>query len=66
MGQKLRGVHLEGPFVNTSKRGAQPEQFLREPDLSQMQTYLDRFKDLIKMVTPGTRISGAALRWSLY
>ncbi|HAF61351.1 MAG TPA: N-acetylglucosamine-6-phosphate deacetylase [Anaerolineaceae bacterium] len=58
-GAKIAGVHLEGPYVNASKRGAQPEQFLREPDLSQIQTYLDHFKGFIKMVTLAPELPGS-------
>ena len=58
-GAAIAGVHLEGPYVNASKRGAQPEQYLREPDLSQMQVYLDRFKDFVKMVTLAPELPGS-------
>jgi N-acetylglucosamine-6-phosphate deacetylase len=58
-GAAIAGIHLEGPYVNASKRGAQPEQFLHEPDLSQMQAYLERFTGSIKMVTLAPELPGS-------
>ncbi len=31
---ELLGVHLEGPFVNVVKKGAQPEKHIKKPDLN--------------------------------
>ena len=33
-GARILGVHLEGPFVNRERRGAQPLEFIRKPDFS--------------------------------
>lgn len=32
LGAKVLGVHLEGPFLNPARRGAHPEEWLRDPD----------------------------------
>jgi N-acetylglucosamine-6-phosphate deacetylase len=58
-GARIVGVHLEGPYLNYAKRGAQPEQFLREPNIAEMQNLLDRFKGFIRMVTLAPELPGS-------
>lgn len=46
-GARILGVHLEGPFVNRERRGAQPLEFIRKPDFSLIKDYTD----VIKLIT---------------
>ncbi|SDB82223.1 N-acetylglucosamine 6-phosphate deacetylase [Pelagirhabdus alkalitolerans] len=48
---ELLGVHLEGPFVEQSKAGAQPAQFIKKPDLSLFNTWQQMAGGLIKTIT---------------
>ena len=49
-GARPLGVHLEGPFVNPVKCGAQPEEFILEPKICYLKDFL--IKDgLVKMIT---------------
>ena len=49
-GARPLGVHLEGPFVNPVKCGAQPEEFILEPKICYLKDFL--VKDgLVKMIT---------------
>jgi N-acetylglucosamine-6-phosphate deacetylase len=41
---RIPGIHVEGPFVSTARRGAIPENLIREPSIE----YLDRMKALSK------------------
>ena len=41
---RIPGIHVEGPFVSAARRGAIPENLLREPSIE----YLDRMKALSK------------------
>ncbi|MBA3439584.1 MAG: amidohydrolase family protein, partial [Pyrinomonadaceae bacterium] len=37
---EIIGVHVEGPFINLNKKGAQPKDGIRDPDLDQCREYL--------------------------
>ncbi|MFC2948727.1 N-acetylglucosamine-6-phosphate deacetylase [Virgibacillus sediminis] len=45
------GVHLEGPYVEKSKAGAQPVQYIKEPDVEQFNRWQDISGGLIRTVT---------------
>ncbi|MDM5299561.1 N-acetylglucosamine-6-phosphate deacetylase [Bacillus pumilus] len=45
------GIHLEGPFISKQKAGAQPAQWIRPPDLSLFEKWLDISEQLIQIVT---------------
>lgn len=55
----LIGIHLEGPFFNKIKKGAQPERYIREPDLNKMEEIFKISKDNIKMVSLAPELTGA-------
>lgn len=46
-GAEILGCHAEGPFINPSKKGAQPEEAILAPDADKML----RHKDIIRMAT---------------
>ncbi len=48
---QLLGVHLEGPFFSANKKGAQPEEFIKEPDMSFIKNLKDISGNKIKMVS---------------
>ncbi len=50
-GAEILGVHFEGPYLNTKKKGAQPESFIVKPDVTQFQRYQEAAKGLIKIIT---------------
>ncbi len=54
-GAKILGIHLEGPFINPSKKGAQNEEFILSPNVQ----FLERNKDIIKSVTIAPEIDMA-------
>lgn len=50
-GAQMIGIHLEGPYVNVEKKGAQPPQHILEPALESFIEINEAAKGLIKIVT---------------
>jgi len=53
-GAKLVGVHLEGPFINPQKHGAQDAAFVQCPTTEWVQEHLD----LVRMITLAPEVEG--------
>ena len=54
-GAKILGIHLEGPFINASKHGAQDKAYVQMPTLSLIENYMQE----IKMITLAPEVNGA-------
>ena len=50
-GAEMIGIHLEGPFVEKSKAGAQPLEYIIKPDLDLFNQWQELAKHKIKTVT---------------
>ncbi|WP_409295443.1 N-acetylglucosamine-6-phosphate deacetylase [Peribacillus sp. SCS-26] len=48
---EVLGIHLEGPFINPSKKGAQPENYIIEPDIELFKEWQNISGNAIKLVT---------------
>lgn len=48
---EVLGLHLEGPFINDDKAGAQPLQYIIEPNLAQFEHWQQLSNGTIKLVT---------------
>lgn len=55
---EIIGVHVEGPFINRNKKGAQPVETIRDPDLDQCLEYLRAAPGLVKMMTLAPELPG--------
>ena len=53
-GAKVLGVHLEGPFINESKHGAQNPKFIQKPNFELIEPYMD----IVKMITLAPEVEG--------
>ena len=54
-GAKILGVHSEGPFINPSKKGAQPEEHILPPDGA----FIVKHADIVKLFTVAPEMDGA-------
>jgi len=54
-GAKIRGLHLEGPFLNPAKSGAQDSHYIQAPNFDWITPYLDH----IRVITIAPEMPGA-------
>jgi len=54
-GARIIGVHLEGPFINPSKQGAQDAAHIQEATLS----WLAPYHEIVRMITLAPEMAGA-------
>ncbi|HEX6501318.1 MAG TPA: N-acetylglucosamine-6-phosphate deacetylase [Micromonosporaceae bacterium] len=57
-GDTIAGVHLEGPFLNPSKRGSHHSEYLLAPDLSALRHLLDAGGGTIRVITVAPELPG--------
>lgn len=50
-GRGCLGLHVEGPWINPSKKGAHLEAFIHSPSIEEVQALLNYGKDVIKIIT---------------
>lgn len=58
-GASLVGIHLEGPYLSYEKRGAQNPDFLRNPDISEVEHLLSASKGLVKILSIAPELPGS-------
>ncbi len=54
-GAEILGIHLEGPFINADKHGAQDKNYIQNPNLTLIEKYLEE----VKMITLAPEVEGA-------
>jgi len=50
-GEGVPGLHIEGPWINKTKRGAHIESFIHTPEIDEVKDLLEYGKGAIKMIT---------------
>ncbi len=58
-GAAVLGTHLEGPFINPKKKGAQPEEYIIPPSVDELMAQVGSHLDTIKVMTIAPEIPGA-------
>ena len=56
---RIAGIHLEGPYICAAKRGAQPAEFVRPPDVNEFAHWIALSGGRIKKITLAPEIAGA-------
>jgi len=54
-GANIVGIHLEGPFINTSKHGAQDKHYVQSANFA----LIEKVMDEVKMITVAPEVAGA-------
>ncbi|MGV3488703.1 MAG: N-acetylglucosamine-6-phosphate deacetylase [Tuberibacillus sp.] len=57
-GAEVLGIHLEGPFINKNKAGAQPKQYIINGDIDQFDKWQGLSGGNIKLVTMAPEVEG--------
>ncbi len=57
-GARILGLHLEGPYINPDKRGAQNPEYIRYPSRREIEEYIEASKNLLRMITLAPEIDG--------
>jgi len=58
-GAEILGVNLEGPYINSEKKGAQKEEDIRLPSIEEFIQFQQTSGDLIRLITLAPEIPGA-------
>ncbi len=64
-GAEVLGVHLEGPYINPAKKGAQPAQSIRPPSIEELIRETGENLSAVKVMTLAPEMDGALalIRW---
>ncbi|MGN8644769.1 N-acetylglucosamine-6-phosphate deacetylase [Gracilibacillus sp. HCP3S3_G5_1] len=55
---EIIGIHLEGPFINVKRKGAQAAKHIKKPDISLFQKWNQLANKQIKLVTLAPEVNG--------
>src|SRR5207248_1226009 len=58
-GADIPGIHVEGPYINMKRKGAQPAEGVRDPDFGEVRELLAAGEGLIRVVTLAPELPGA-------
>ncbi len=57
-GSKILGIHLEGPYLNPARSGAQPRGYIRKPSFEEFEEFYRLSDGMIRRVTVAPEIDG--------
>lgn len=58
-GAAVLGIHLEGPFLNEIRRGAQDPEAIQAPDMAKLERWLEMGRGTVLMMTIAPELPGA-------
>lgn len=56
--KRIRGIYIEGPFVNTDKKGGINPKYIRKPNIDYLKKIIDLSEGLLKMMTIAPELEG--------
>lgn len=56
---ELVGIHMEGPFINAHKKGAQNEAYVQEPSAEKLRRWQKDAEGLVRLVSIAPEVPGA-------
>lgn len=65
IGASVLGIHLEGPYINIKRSGAQNRKYVRLPKIEELEEIYFEVRDYLKIVTLAPEVEGAleAIEW---
>lgn len=57
---QLLGLYLEGPYFSQEKKGSQPLEFIKNPDLEELKEFINNSRDNVKIVAIAPELPGAS------
>jgi N-acetylglucosamine-6-phosphate deacetylase len=60
-GKGLLGLHLEGPWINTIKKGAHAAEFIHQPTLKEVKELVQEGEGVIKMITLAPEVTDESI-----
>jgi len=65
VGARVLGLHLEGPYISPSQKGAHRPDYLRKPDIQECARLVEMGRDMVMMLTLAPELEGALnfIRW---
>jgi N-acetylglucosamine-6-phosphate deacetylase len=57
-GAEIAGIHVEGPYINLKRKGAQPAEGVRDPDFDEVRELLEAAEGQIRVVTLAPELPG--------
>lgn len=58
-GSKILGIHMEGPFFNVNKKGAQPDKYIQQPNISIFKELTKQYENNIVLLSLAPELEGA-------
>lgn len=58
-GARVRGVHLEGPFINPKRKGAMAGEYILAPTEENFEAIVGRYESVIRAITIAPEMQGA-------
>lgn len=58
-GAEIVGLHVEGPYINLKRKGAQPAEGVRDPDMGEVEELLQAAEGQMRVMTLAPELPGA-------